>query len=124
MAKAMERAGRLAAALLIGGGVIGAGAPAAQAASFPCAQASAPDEVAICRTPDLNDADAEMSVRYEMLLALLPMGGAGALKDQQRAWLAQRRLCGGDVACLRSAYASRIAALKAGFQQIVSRGPY
>lgn len=121
MAGAM--AGRVAAALLlIGAGVFGA-APA-PAASFPCSQASTPDEIAICRTPDLNDADVEMSVRYEMLRALLPMGGAGALQDAQRAWLAQRHQCGGDVGCLRGAYGQRIAQLKSGFQQIVSRGPY
>lgn len=96
----------------------------AEAASFPCEKAATPDEIAICRTPDLNDADVEMSVRYEMLLALLPMGGAGALRDAQKAWLAQRKLCGGDVACLRRAYSTRIAALKAGFQEIASRGPY
>jgi uncharacterized protein len=117
-------AGRLAAALPVAAGMASAGPPAAHAASFPCGQASTPDEIAICRTPDLNDADVDMSVRYEMLRALLPMGGAGALQDAQRAWLAQRHLCGGDVGCLRSAYAQRIAALKAGFQQIVSRGPY
>ncbi|WP_246702508.1 lysozyme inhibitor LprI family protein [Starkeya sp. ORNL1] len=117
-------AGRLAAALIIATGMVSAGPSAVHAASFPCSQASAPDEIAICRTPDLNDADVDMSVRYEMLRALLPMGGAGALQDAQRAWLAQRRLCGGDVGCLRSAYAQRIGALKAGFQQIVSRGPY
>ena len=122
MAKA--KLGRLAAALLMVAGIAGGGTLPVRAASFPCSQASAPDEIAICRTPDLNDADVDMSVRYEMLRALLPMGGAGALQDAQRAWLAQRHLCGGDVGCLRSAYAQRIAALKAGFQQIVSRGPY
>lgn len=120
----MAKAKAAALAALIAAVAIGDGTSPAHAASFPCSQASAPDEIAICRTPALNDADVEMSVRYEMLRQLLPMGGAGALQDAQRAWLAQRRLCGGDVGCLRSAYAQRIAALKAGFQQIVSRGPY
>lgn len=117
-------AGRLAAVLLVTVGMAGIGARPAAAASFPCSQASAPDEIAICRTPDLDDADVEMSVRYEMLRALLPMGGAGALQDAQRAWLADRHRCGGDVGCLRAAYGQRIAQLKSGFQQIVSRGPY
>ncbi|MCX5495572.1 lysozyme inhibitor LprI family protein [Kaistia dalseonensis] len=101
-----------------------AGAPPASAASFPCAKASAPDEIAICTHPDLNDSDVEMATRYQMLLALLPMGGAGALRDDQKAWLQGRQACGGNVACLRSAYAARIGALKSQFQQIVSRGPY
>lgn len=96
----------------------------AQAASFPCSKAAKPDEIAICANPQLNDSDVEMAVRYEMLLQLLPMGGAGALRDAQRAWLASRQSCGGDVACLKTAYAARIAALKSGFQAIVSRGPY
>ena len=96
----------------------------AEAASFPCAKASLPDEVAICAHLDLNDEDVAMATRYEMLLALLPMGGAGALRDAQKGWLENRQSCGGDVACLRAAYSARNAALKSQFEDIVSRGPY
>lgn len=96
----------------------------ARAASFPCAKATTADEKAICRTPALNDSDVELATRYSMVLQLLPMGGAGALRDSQVKWLADRRLCGGKVACLQASYAGRIAEVKSVFQQIVSRGPY
>lgn len=96
----------------------------AEAASFPCAKASLPDEVAICANLDLNDADVEMATRYDMLLALLPMGGSGALRDAQEGWLENRQSCGGNVACLRAAYSARNAALKSQFEDIASRGPY
>ena len=39
------------------------------------------------------------------------MGSRGAAQDEQRAWLDARHACGGNVACLRSAYQTRIAQL-------------
>ncbi len=105
---------------------LGAAAPngSAFAASFDCSKASTSDEIAICAHRDLDDADVEMATRYSMLLQLLAMGSAGALRDDQKAWLDQRRACGGDLACLRSAYSARIDALKAGFGRIVALGPF
>ena len=96
----------------------------ARAASFDCGKAASADETAICANRDLDDADVEMATRYSMLLQLLPMGGAGSLRDDQKAWLGWRRACGGDVACLRNAYSDRIAALKSVFDQIAARGPF
>jgi uncharacterized protein len=112
----------------LGLGVVAAGLlplpGGANAASFPCRDAAAADERAICATPDLNDQDVRLATEYGMLLRLLPMGGAGALRDGQRQWLAERRDCGGDVACLEGAYAARLRALDAVFQGIVAGGPY
>ena len=102
----------------------GAGVQPAHAASFDCAKAAAPDEIAICAHRELDDADVEMATRYEMLLQLLAMGAAGDLRDAQKTWLASRQACGADLACLRSAYATRIAALKSGFAAIVAMGPF
>lgn len=96
----------------------------AGAASFPCSKASHPDEVAICANLALNDQDVEMATLYQTLVPLLAMGGAGATRDAQRAWLARRQACGSDVACLSAAYADRIAALKAEFARIAANGPY
>lgn len=109
------------AAAVIGGSMLSAGA---SAASFNCDKASLPDEIAICAHRDLNDADVEMATRYTMLLQLLPMGSAGSLRDDQKVWLAWRKACGGDIACLHTAYQDRITALKAAFQRVVARGPF
>lgn len=109
--------------LLVASALIGAALPAG-AASFPCDKASHPDEVAICANRALNDQDVEMATLYDTLLPLLAMGGAGATRDDQKAWLAKRQACGSDVACLSKAYADRIAALKAQFAQIAAGGPY
>lgn len=98
--------------------------PAAKAASFNCAKASLPDEIAICTHRDLNDDDVEMTTRYQLLLKLLPMGAAGNLRDDQKAWLAWRRSCGNDITCLSNAYQVRIAALKAAFDRVAARGPF
>ncbi|WP_073051724.1 lysozyme inhibitor LprI family protein [Kaistia soli] len=96
----------------------------AEAASFNCAKAAQPDEVAICAHRDLNDDDVEMATRYQMLLKLVAMGTAGDMRDDQKAWLSWRRSCGSDVACLGNAYQDRIGALKAAFDRIAARGPF
>jgi uncharacterized protein len=44
------------------------------------------------------------------------MGARGAAQDEQRALLASRGTCGGNVACLQTSYQQRIAAL----QQIIA----
>ncbi len=108
-------------ALVMGTMALPAGAGAA---SFDCAKAAKPDEIAICANRDLDDADVEMATRYSMLLQLLAMGSAGALRDDQKAWLGWRQACGSDLACLRAAYADRIGALKAAFNRIAANGPY
>jgi len=100
-----------------------AAAPA-HAASFPCSKASHPDEIAVCKNLVLNDDDVEMATLYQTLLPLLAMGGAGATRDAQKAFLAQRQACGSDVACISAAYDARIAALKAEFARIAANGPY
>lgn len=96
----------------------------AQAASFNCAKARLPDEITICAHRDLDNADVEMATRYAMVLSLLPMGGAGDLRDDQKSWLAKRHACGADLGCLRQAYASRIKAIMADFKPIQEGGPY
>jgi len=96
----------------------------ARAASFPCSKASHPDEIAVCQNLVLNDDDVEMATLYQTLLPLLAMGGAGATRDAQKAFLSQRQACGGNVACISAAYDARIAALKAEFARIAANGPY
>ena len=95
-----------------------------QAASFDCNQARTPDEIAICDNRDLNDMDVRMATLFDVIKGFVLMGERGAIQDDQREWLAQRRLCGADVECLRRSYRKRIGELEAELQSIRSRGPY
>jgi uncharacterized protein len=97
--------------------------PPAQAASFPCAKAVLPDETAICANLSLNDRDVEMATRFEILKSVLPMGGQTKLRDDQEAWLAERRTCAGDVECLRAAYEARLKVLRGVLAEFAKQGP-
>ena len=93
------------AAAVLGGG--------AHAASFDCAKASSALERLICDDPDLDSLDSQLAGTFEGALdrSLEP----AAVRAGQRAWLRTRETCNGDAACLRAAYAKRIAALSAIF---------
>jgi uncharacterized protein len=97
--------------------------PCAHAASFPCDKAEAPDEKAVCAHLLLNDRDVEMATRFEILKAVLPMGGQGKLRDDQEAWLQERRTCGADVACLTAAYDGRLKVLGGVLSEFAKQGP-
>ena len=99
-----------------------ASAPAS-AASFACDKAETADEKAICATLFLNDRDVEMATRFEILRAMLPMGGNAKLREDQEAWLAERRTCGADIACLTQAYDGRLKTLRAVFSEFAKQGP-
>jgi uncharacterized protein len=90
----------------------------ARAASFDCARARAADEVTVCRTPALSALDSEMGgLWYAYSRVPMYMGGTGARRDEAQAFLARRRACGRDVACLSRAYRARIAALHRGIDE-------
>lgn len=93
------------------------------AASFPCEKAATADETAICAHLLLNDLDVEMATRFEILRAMLPMGGNAKLREDQEIWLADRRACGADVTCLREAYEKRLKVLRAVFSEFTKQGP-
>jgi uncharacterized protein len=95
----------------------------AEAASFPCDKAEAPDEKAICAHLPLNDRDVEMATRFEILKAVLPMGGQSKLKEDQETWLAERRTCGADIACLRTTYDDRLKVLRGVLAEFAKQGP-
>ena len=96
----------------------------ADAASFDCAKARLADERAVCASRELSEMDVEMAVRFETLAGLVPMGTRGDMGDEQRAFLAARRRCGGNAACLAGAYRARIATLKSEYEKLKSRGPF
>ncbi|NEU10668.1 DUF1311 domain-containing protein [Methylobacterium sp. BTF04] len=95
----------------------------AEAASFPCDKAEAADEKAICSHLALNDLDVEMATRFEILRGMLPMGGNAKLRDDQEAWLKERRTCAADVVCLKQAYEGRLTTLRAVFSEFAKQGP-
>ena len=87
----------------------------AHAASFDCVRARSPDEVTICGNPRLSALDSEMGgLWYAYSRVPMLMGGNGNRGDEARAFLARRRACGANVACLAAAYRSRIEELHRG----------
>lgn len=94
------------------------------AASFDCGRARLPDEKAVCASRQLSELDVDMSVRYQMLTGLVAMGTRGDMQDEQQAWLATRKACGGNQACLFGAYRKRIGVLKDEYAHLASRGPF
>jgi uncharacterized protein len=82
---------------------------AVHAASFDCAKASTSIEKNICADSQLSNLDSQLMQAYRQSLA--SAGNGDAVKAEQRAWLVEARNKCQDVACLKSAYAERIAAL-------------
>jgi len=82
----------------------------ALAASFNCARAATPTEVAICADPALSALDGQLGLAYTPQLAANP-----TVKQVERGWLALRNLaCGGDAGCLASLTSAQLAWLRAG----------
>lgn len=101
--------------------VAGVASPA-EAASFDCARARAPDEVATCRTPSLSALDSEMGgLWYAYSRFPFAMGGSGARRDEAEAFLVRRRACTGNVRCLTRAYTDRIATLRGGVARAIEQ---
>lgn len=98
-------------------------AGSAEAASFPCEKAELPDEKAVCAHLPLNDLDVEMATRFEILRGMLPMGGNAKLREDQEAWLKERRTCEADLGCLKQAYEGRLKTLRAVFAEFAKQGP-
>ena len=97
----------------------------ARAASFDCARAKAPDERAVCADRALNDQDVRLALLYELDAHFLPMGGRGAMMDDQVVWLRRRHACGADRACLGRLYGARIATLRAVIDdRVATHGPF
>lgn len=102
---------------VLAAGVLAAGAlvfarPGAEAASYDCAKAKTPDEIAICVNPALSDLDTQMATLYGVRMQIpMLMGARGAAQDEQRTFLAVRSSCGASVACIKTVYQQRIAIL-------------
>lgn len=105
---------RFALSLAAFGGALFLATPAS-AASFDCARARTADEVTVCRSPALSALDSEMGgLWYAYSRVPMLMGGNGNRGEEARAFLARRRACGRDAACLARIYRARIAELHQG----------
>jgi uncharacterized protein len=80
--------------------------PSAQAASFDCDKASSSVEKAICGDKQLSGMDDQLARLYKAARAGAP--NAATLEAEQKSWLFSRDQCS-DAACLKKAYADRIA---------------
>ena len=87
------------------------GSAQAQTPGFDCARASHAAERLVCEHPDLAQADADLNLLYQALMAK-PTRPAG-LRATQRRWLSQTRDHCADVDCLRNAYRQRVGELQA-----------
>lgn len=86
----------------------------APVASFDCAAASSATEKAICSDVALGRLDRAMADSYTQVLAFTAEDADKAkIREAQRAWIAERNACGGDVACLTGQYDARLKALRA-----------
>jgi uncharacterized protein len=86
---------------------------AAQAQSFNCRYARAPDEVAICQSEQLANLDQVMSRLYFRVRNSLDGPERANLEAEQAEWLRSRRDCGSDPGCIADAYRRRIQELRA-----------
>lgn len=83
------------------------------AAGFDCTKAASPDEVAVCRSATLSALDSEMTgLWYGYSRVPMLMGGNGERQTEAEEFLARRRKCSGNIACLTGAYTDRIADLR------------
>ena len=85
--------------------------------SFDCTRARGRDELAVCGDLELSALDRSLSQVYYALADSLSDDARMALRVAQGEWLAQRRLCDGNVPCIGQAYRSRIAQLQGGNRQ-------
>jgi uncharacterized protein len=91
----------------------------ARAASFDCAKAGNPSEVAICGNPALSALDAQLGAAYGQRVAAEP-----ALKQVERGWILVRNVgCGKDVACLTRLTRAQLAWLRSGAAQLPAALP-
>jgi uncharacterized protein len=103
------------AAAAVGVLVAASAMPAAAAGpSFSCAGDLSPTEEAICSNDSLTALDRTLAAAYKSMLASFPAGEKSTLIAVQNAWIAKRDACDTDEACIRSAYAARIAQLHGG----------
>ncbi|HEY9010571.1 MAG TPA: DUF3298 domain-containing protein [Devosia sp.] len=85
--------------------MLGVATGAAQAASFDCAKATTPFEVAICTNPDLSKADEVLAVAYQTAIGGLSKPALAEMQKAQRSWLDYaQRSCTDDARLPKAKY--------------------
>lgn len=92
--------------------------PAAQAASFDCAKAQSNVEKMICGDEALSRLDEEIAAIYKVIVQSETKGAS--IKKTQKQWLKERNSCN-DASCIKTAYESRLLALKQARANSISR---
>jgi uncharacterized protein len=85
-------------------------AAATGAAGFDCTRASSAVERTVCADPRLSRLDEELAAEFRSVLGVV--ADPAALRERQRAWLAERDACA-DQRCLERLYLRRVASLRA-----------
>lgn len=80
-----------------------------QSASFDCAKAATPIEKMICESPPVSNLDEQLAAAYKV--ALEKAIDKDTLKQQQRAWLKEKRNPCKDSTCLFDVYQRRLTEL-------------
>lgn len=81
----------------------------ALAASFNCSKAKTWTETTLCSNPELSQLDELLAASYQR--AISSNSNKTKLKEQQKQWLSTIRDACGDIACLKTAYTTRISEL-------------
>lgn len=92
------------------------------APSFDCTKVTQEAEKLVCASPELAALDEELKGAYEAALAHVESDSMAALKKEQRNWVRYVRNVCDDSACLKDAYASRIAMLKRNERIVYNEG--
>jgi len=82
--------------------------------SFSCNDNLAPDEITICSSETLSLLDRQLSKLFTSALQALDADKKVEVRNEQRAWLAQRSNCRRDERCITRAYQLRIGQLQGG----------
>ncbi len=92
--------------------IVAVAQPAIAGPSFDCHTNRSPTEQAICNDPELGDLDTQMAQLYFQVSNDAAGRYYRRVKQDQRAWLAERDDCDGRVGCLLRAYRARIDELR------------
>jgi uncharacterized protein len=76
--------------------------------SFDCGTRHSPAELAICRNADLAQQDVDLDRAYVEKLRTAEAEQRRGLLIEQRQWVRDREICGGNIACLKIQYQARI----------------
>ncbi len=91
----------------------------ADAASFDCAKASNPTELAICSDPRASTLDSQLGAAFDARVARDP-----GVRQIERGWLAARNAgCGRDVGCISSFTAAELAWLQSAARRLPNALP-